>query len=141
MMQKEFEAIAGIAVTTEDYDKIIEPMYLATEMSKADFIQTLNLKFFASRVPKTPKNIKRMLVRDKCGFTKTPNGCYYHIQYVELVDVDIKTGKCIVKALEEEDFEEIVKEGHDPYYGYGFDVDYTDCVDTKKKPITWHGFL
>ena len=30
MMHKEFEEIAGIEVTAEDYNNIIEPMYMAT---------------------------------------------------------------------------------------------------------------
>lgn len=135
MMQHEFEALAKIKVTTEDYDQIIEPMYMATEMSKADFIKTLNLKFFASRVPKAPKNIKKMLVRDRSGYRMTPNGCYYHIEYVELVDVDIRTGKYIIKALEDEDLEKLSREGHDLNLGYDFDMDYLQCVDTKKKAI------
>lgn len=136
MMQREFEALAGITVTAADYDNIIEPMYMATGLDKQNFIKTLNLKFFKNRVPKAPKNIKKMLVRDRSGYTKTPNGCYYHIQYVELVDVDIATGKFIIKALEDEDLEKLSSEGHDLNLGYSFDMDYTQCVDTKKKPIT-----
>lgn len=136
MMKHEFEELAKIRVTSADYDNIIEPMYMATNMSKADFIKTLNLKFFASRVPAEPKNIKKMLVRDRSGYTMTPNGCYYHIEYVELVGVDIRTGKYIVKALENEDFEKLSSEGHDLNLGYDYDMDYTNCIDTKKKPIT-----
>ena len=48
-----------------------------------------------------------MVVRDRSGYRKTPNGCYYHIEYVELVDIDIKTGKYIIKPLEEKDFEKL----------------------------------
>lgn len=135
MMQKEFEALAGITVTTADYDNIIEPMYMATGLSKQDFIKTLNLKLFKNRVPKAPKNIKKMLVRDRSGYTKTPNGCYYHIQYVEVVDTDIATGKFIIKALEEADYKALAAEGHDLNLGYDFDMDYIQCEDTKKKPI------
>lgn len=136
MMKHEFEEIAKIEVTSEDYDNIIEPMYMATNMSKAEFVKTLNLKFFASRVPAKPKNIMRMLVRDRSGYTKTPNGCYYHIKYVEMVDVDIRTGKIIVKDLEDQDLKRISEKGHDLNLAYGFDMDYTNCIDTKKKPIT-----
>lgn len=50
-----------------------------------------------------------MVVRDRSGYRKTPNGCYYHIEYVELVDIDIKTGKYIIKPLEEKDFEQLEK--------------------------------
>ena len=135
MMQREFEALAGITVTAADYDNIIEPMYMATGLDKQEFIKTLNLKFFKNRVPKAPKNIKKMLVRDRSGYTKTPNGCYYHIQYVELVGTDIATGKFIIKALEEADYKALAEKGHDLNLGYDFDMDYIQCVDTKKKPI------
>lgn len=133
MMKQEFERLAKIEVTEETYTKVIEPMYLATDLSKTDFIKLLNLK--ALQAPKVvEKTIKKMAVRDRSGFMKTPNGCYYHIEYVELVDVDIRTGKFIVKPLEDEDFQKLREEGHDLNLGYDFD--YTQCIDTKKKPIT-----
>lgn len=135
MMKQEFERLAKIEVTEETYTKVIEPMYLATDLSKTDFIKLLNLK--ALQAPKVvEKTIKKMAVRDRSGFMKTPNGCYYHIEYVELVDVDIRTGKFIVKPLEDEDFQKLREEGHDLNLGYDYDFDYTQCIDTKKKPIT-----
>lgn len=134
MMKQEFERLAKIEVTEETYTKVIEPMYLATDLSKQDFIKLLNLK--ALEAPKVKeKNIKKMLVRDRSGYMKTPNGCYYHIEYVELVDVDIRTGKFIVKPLEDEDFQELVNKGKDLNLGYDYDFDYTQCVDIKKNPI------
>lgn len=133
-MKQEFERLAKIEVTEETYTKVIEPMYLATDLSKQDFIRLLNLK--ALEEPKVKeKNIKKMLVRDRSGYMKTPNGCYYHIEYVELVDVDIRTGKFIVKPLEDKDFQELVNKGKDLNLGYDYDFDYTQCVDTKKNPI------
>ena len=49
MMQYEFERIAGYHVTTEDYDNIIEPMYMAIpeSISKQDFIKMLDRKRFS----------------------------------------------------------------------------------------------
>ena len=44
MMKHEFEALAGYEVTTETYDNIIEPMYMATNLTKREFIKTLNRK-------------------------------------------------------------------------------------------------
>ena len=41
-MKAEFEKIAGYKVSQEDYDKIIEPMYMATNLDKFEFIETLN---------------------------------------------------------------------------------------------------
>ena len=138
-MHKEFEEISGCEVSYEDYTNIIEPMYMATNMSKYEFVKTLNLKFFKDRMPKPEKNIKRMLVRNRMGESKTPNGCYYYIEFVELVEVVIKTGKYVIKPLEDEDFNKLREAGRDLDYGYEYDMDYTDCVDTKKKPIelTW----
>ena len=135
MMHKEFEEIAVIEVTAEDYNNIIEPMYNATNLSKQEFVKTLNLKFFKDRIPKPEKNIKRMLVRNKVGERMTPNGCYYYIEFVELVDVIIKTGQYVIKPLDDEDFAKLRKEGRDLDYGYDYDFDYTRCVNTNKKPI------
>lgn len=76
-----------------------------------------------------------MVVRDRSGYRKTPNGCYYHIEYVELVDIDIKTGKYIIKPLEDKDFEQLAKDGHDLNLNTWFDFDYEDYIDEKKRPI------
>lgn len=134
MMKEEFERLAKIEVTHETYSKIIEPMYLATDLSKQEFVKLLNLKALAMPKVKT-KNIKKMLIRDRSGYTKTPNGCWYHIRYVELMDIDIRTGKCIVKPLEDEDFQKLADEGYDLHLAYDYDFDYTQCVDIKKRPI------
>ena len=135
MMWKEFEDLAKIEVTYETYSKVIEPMYIAADLPKQDFIKLLNLKALAAPEVKE-KAIKKMCVRDKSGCMKTPNGCWYHIEYVELVDVDIKTGKFIVKALNDEDFRRLSEEGLDLNFSTGFDFDYTQCIDTKRKPIS-----
>lgn len=49
MMKQEFEQFAGYEVSEADYYNIIEPMYYASKLSKAEFIQTLNPKRFALR--------------------------------------------------------------------------------------------
>lgn len=134
MMKEEFERLAKIEVTHETYSKIIEPMYLATDLSKQEFVKLLNLKGLAMPKVKT-KNIKKMLIRDRSGYTKTPNGCWYHIRYVELVDIVISTGKCVVKPLEDEDIQKLADEGYDVHLAYDYDFDYTQCVDIKKRPI------
>ena len=134
MMKSEFEKLAKIEVTDETYYKVIEPMYLATDIPKQEFVKLLNLKALAA--PKvTVKDIKKMRIRSNSGDIKTPNGCYYYIEYVECIDVDIKTGKFIVKPLEDEDFEKLSREGKDLHYSTEYDFDYTRCIDTKKKPI------
>lgn len=110
-------------------------MYLATDLSKQEFVKLLNLKTLAMPKVKT-KNIKKMLIRDRSGYTKTPNGCWWHIRYVELVDIDISTGKYIVKPLGDEDFQKLADEGHDLHFAYDYDFDYIQCVDIKKRSIT-----
>jgi len=47
MMKFEFEQIAGYEVSTHDYIQIIEPMYMASSLSKEEFVKTLNKKRFA----------------------------------------------------------------------------------------------
>lgn len=135
MMKQEFEELAKINVTWETYSKIIEPMYIAADLPKQEFIKLLNLKALAAPKVKE-KCIKKMCVRDRSGYMKTPNGCWYHIEYVELVDIDIATGKFIVKPLEDEDFRKLADEGKDLNYSCDYDFDYIRCEDTKKKPIT-----
>lgn len=133
-MKHEFEQIAGYEVSNETYDTIIEPMYMATAMSKQDFIKTLNRKALEYKPERKP-NIKKMLVRDRAGFRKTPNGCYYHIQYVDMVDVDIRTGRIVVAPLSDKVLNGIYMSGNSLDCAYEYDFDYTQCVDTKKKPI------
>ncbi|RKJ00487.1 hypothetical protein D7X87_22875 [bacterium D16-54] len=134
MMKQEFEELAKVKVTEEVYSKVIEPMYLATDLPKREFIKLLNLKALAIQEGRE-KDIKKMCVRDRSGYMKTPNGCYCHIRYVELAGVDIATGKYIVKPLRDKDFRKLAENGHDLDLNTSFDFDYTQCIDTRKKPI------
>lgn len=52
MMKHEFEKIAGYEVSEKDYSEIIEPMYMATELSKEEFVKTVNKKRFALKTRK-----------------------------------------------------------------------------------------
>ena len=47
MMKAEFETIAGYEVSDKDYYNIIEPMYMATNLTKDDFVKTISKKRFA----------------------------------------------------------------------------------------------
>lgn len=89
MMKHEFEALAGYEVSNEDYDNIIEPMYYATNLSKQDFIKSLNRKAFEVK-----HGFKKVIV----GVTQMPNGTWMTYEG-ELVDVNIKTGKTKVKRM------------------------------------------
>ena len=57
MMKFEFEEIAGYKVTDEDYNNIIEPMYMATNLSKQDFVKTLNRKQFEVKPVKSEEQV------------------------------------------------------------------------------------
>lgn len=134
MMKSEFENLAGREVTDEQY-RAIETLYMSSNLEKTEFVKSMKPILKNIPQPEKKKDIKRMVVRDRSGYRKTPNGCYYHIEYVELVDIDIKTGKYIIKPLEEKDFEKLAKDGHDLNLDIWFDFDYEDCIDEKKKPI------
>lgn len=134
MMKSEFEALAGRKVTDEQY-KAIEALYMSSNLEKAEFVKSIRTMLKSIPQPEKKKNIKRMAVRDLGGYRMTPNGCYYHIEYVELVDIDIKTGKYIIKSLKERDFEQLAKAGKNLDLDTWFDFDYEDCIDEKGKPI------
>lgn len=134
MMKSEFENLAGREVTDEQH-RAIETLYMSSNLEKTEFVKSMKPILKNIPQPERKKDIKRMVVRDRSGYRKTPNGCYYHIEYVELVDIDIKTGKYIIKPLEEKDFEQLEKDGHNLDLDTWFDFDYEDCIDEKKKPI------
>ena len=52
MMQYEFEELAGYKVSCDDYNKIIEPMYMAVNMNKRDFVKCIDKKRFALKTEK-----------------------------------------------------------------------------------------
>ena len=95
MMKHEFEALAGYEVSTEDYNNIIEPMYMATNMSKADFVKCIDKKRF--QIVKKAEE-KHVFVSNGA---KTPNGCYYMGLWMMQVgnpETNIRTGKTTFKV-------------------------------------------
>lgn len=89
MMKQEFERLAGYEVSAEDYNNIIEPMYMATDLSKQEFVKTINRKAFEVK-----HDDKKIIV----GVKAMPNGTWMNYE-AEIVDVDIKTGKIKVRRL------------------------------------------
>lgn len=74
MMKQEFEALAGYEVTWEDYNEIIEPMYMATRLTKAEFVKTINKKRFALKPLKAlVKEMKQIAqeIEEKCSHVYT----------------------------------------------------------------------
>lgn len=118
MMKHEFETLAGYEVSREDYDNIIEPMYMATNLSKQDFVKTISKKRF-----QTVKKVEEKPVFISNGI-KTPNGCYYLGRWMMLVgtpDTNIRTGKTTFK-VRETTWEEQRAIGWDKEYSYSIDI-------------------
>lgn len=78
MMKSEFESLAGRNVTDEQY-KAIETLYMSSNLEKAEFVKSIRTMLKSIPQPEKKKDIKRMAVRDRSGYRKTPNGCYYHM--------------------------------------------------------------
>ena len=136
MMKQEFERIAGYEVSAEDYYKVIEPMYMATNLSKQDFVKTINRKRFAVKKESRPAlGIMKMGIINRNGYAWTPNGCWRFIKYVAVEDVDIKTGKYIVRDLTEKERDELISKGRDLTMSTDYDIHYSQCLSTKRKPI------
>ena len=91
MTKHEFEKIAGYKVSDHDYYSVIEPMYLAVpeDITKTEFVKMLNKKRFA-----LPKEKQIVVI----GVKQMPNGTWLTYE-AEIVDIDIKKGKIIVKRL------------------------------------------
>jgi len=76
MMKQEFEALACYEVSQEDYDKIIEPMYMATSLTKAEFVKCIDRKRFALKPRwKVEKNI--------CSLAESLKGTCTHFTDIE----------------------------------------------------------
>ena len=100
MMKYEFEAIAGYEVTDEMYTNVIEPMYMATNMDKSEFVKTLNKKYFVKYVPNKKKLLKEIqsvaeYLYNICGhyndfesWDKLYNLCKDYAKYFCDIDVD-----------------------------------------------------
>ena len=95
MMWKEFEELAGYEVSYEDYTNIIEPMYMATNMSKQDFIKCIDKKRFAI-VKRSERTILKQMKKIAAELMET---CEHYKDYV----------------LEEE-IEKLAKELRDTHY-------------------------
>lgn len=97
MMKSEFEQIAKRTVTDEQYSAI-EALYSASNLDKYEFIKSIR-KMLNSIPEEEHKTILTITTTDRCGSEKTPNGCYYHTVKAELVDIEISTGRTLVKEI------------------------------------------
>jgi len=81
MMKHEFEELAGYEVSWSDYQNIIEPMYMATNLTKQEFVKVIDKKRFA--LPTKAQIIREMKALAKTIF----EGCgirTYHEEEAKL---------------------------------------------------------
>ena len=97
MLIREFEELAGRTVTAKQYEAI-EALYMESKLSKEDFVKSIK-KLLKSIPEKHEYPVLVMACHTSSGEFKTPNGCYYMTERVELVDVDIRTGKRTVRVI------------------------------------------
>ena len=68
-MKVEFEKLAGYEVSDDDYNSIIEPMYMSTDLSKEEFVKVIDKNRFALKtiqeIVEEMKTLARHL-RDTC---------------------------------------------------------------------------
>lgn len=112
MLHFEFCKIAKCEISYEAYKQGFEPLYMTMDIDKYAFVKMMSsaIKTVAKReAEQERKNQKLIFVSDG---TKTPNGCYYLGEFVKMVDVDIPTGKVIVRELTDDEYQKEVI----PYY-------------------------
>lgn len=98
MERQEFEAIAKRKVTLEQY-KAIEVLYMESNLDKYEFVKSIRGLLKTIEEPKPERMIVRVSVTDNSGCEYTPNGCWLHTIKAEIIDVDIKSGKILLKEI------------------------------------------
>jgi len=95
MMKHEFEQIAGYEVSATDYYDIIEPMYLATNLSKEEFVKTLSKKRFAV------KPLKSFIKEMKKLASELKESCTHYTDYEKKEKLDSIIKEYIVRKYTE----------------------------------------
>lgn len=134
MMKEEFEKLVGRTFTSEQY-YIINDMYMTSSLDKETFARRIKPVVLTFPEVERIKTIRKVNIPNDYGYTKTPNGCYYFIKYVELIDVDIASGKYVVKDLSEADIKKLKHSGVDVYYSSSYDFSYENCILPDKTPL------
>lgn len=96
MMKEEFEKIAKVEVTAEQYNAI-ELLYAECKLDKYDFVKSIKpLIKHLKEINTKPPRIIIVELPDNSGYYTTPNGCWQHLIDCEVVKeatFDISTGK------------------------------------------------
>lgn len=134
MMKEEFEQLVGRTFTSEQY-YAINDMYMTSSLDKETFARRIKPIVLTFPEVERTKIIRKVNIPNAYGYTKTPNRCYYFIKYVELVDVDIASGKYVVKDLSEADIKKLKHSGVDIHYSSSYDFSYENCILSDKTPL------
>lgn len=126
MMHSEFCEISGQMVSYKIYSEKFEPMYLALDMNKQEFVKFMMpvIKDVAKREKaaceaEEHKQQKLVFVSDG---SRTPNGCYYYGRFYKLTGCDIRTGMALVRELTEEEYDEEVRPHYSGYCKGTYDI-------------------
>lgn len=86
MMHHEFEELAGYEVSYEDYANIIEPMYMATNLTKQEFIKCIDEKRFSIQYKKN--QLKKSLLKQMKELAKVMEyACGHRDVYPEYAEL------------------------------------------------------
>lgn len=108
MMKEEFEKLAGYEVSNEDYYNIIEKMYMAVDLTKAEFVKTIDKKRFAL------KPVKVIIKEMRQAAEQLKESCDHYI--------DFETSDKLEKLIREY----ISRKGWEGYAGF--------MLNTKQTP-------
>jgi len=128
MMKHEFERIAGYEVSTEDYNNIIEPMYMATDLSKEDFVKVIDKKRFALKpLKKIVKEMKECAesLKESCTHY-TDSETKERLNSLALEYAERKYGKTAQFLIND-------RERFACYYPISIDIHSTDTYKTLEK--------
>lgn len=109
MLKEEFEKISGIEVSDYNYKNIVEPMYMAVNLDKKDFIKLLNLKALAEKSGR--KNLKYLYDKFMKKAKEYNKKCFYCCDYN--IENDIEDIMLTIRNRYDKDyyFEKIMKNG------------------------------
>ena len=82
MLKLEFERLAGYEVSDDDYNKIIEPMYMATDLTKEEFVKVIDKKRFSLK----PK--EQLLIKMRKIASRIKANCEYYTDYEAIEELN-----------------------------------------------------
>lgn len=103
MMKHEFENLAGYEVTDRDYFEIIEPMYMATTLTKTEFVKVIDKKRFALKTKRQLiDRVKRIAkhLKETCTHYTDFQAKEELEKYIEELATRFGYGKCYIEEEE-----------------------------------------